>query len=208
MKIIDISWPLSERTTGYKNRSVLQVTHRKTYANDKINETSALLDMHGGTHVDAPYHMSSDGKTIDQIPLERLYGNALVIDCMQEFEYITADTLRMHDIAQGQIVLCKTKNSLLAYDAPFDPAFVYLHESGTQYLKEKKIKAFGIDYLGLERSQPGHPSHNLLLSNNISVVEGLRLAHVDAGQYEAFILPLALVGLDAAPARAVLISRS
>lgn len=208
MKIIDISWPLSERTTGYKDRSVLQVTHRKTYENDKINETSVLLDAHGGTHVDAPYHMNADGKTIDQIPLERLCGNAIVIDCTQEFECITADALRMHEIKQGHIVLCKTKNSLRAYDAPFDPEFVYLHESGAQYLREKKIKAFGIDYLGLERSQPSHPSHKLLLENNIGVIEGLRLAHVDTGLYEAFILPLALAGLDAAPARAILISRS
>lgn len=207
MNIIDISWPLSESTTGYKNRSVMTVTHRKTYAHDNSNETSVLLDMHGGTHIDAPYHMSADGDTIDKIPLDRFCGKALVIDCSHVQESITADILKQFDIEESQIVLCKTKNSLLAYDAPFDPAFIYLDRTGAEYLVERKIKSFGIDYLGLERTQPGHPSHKLLLSNDIAVVEGLRLAHVDAGAYEAIILPLALQGLDAAPARAILIQR-
>jgi kynurenine formamidase len=44
-----------------------------------------------------------------------------------------------------------------------------------------------------------------LLCNGITIIEGLRLAHVQAGTYTIYCLPLALKTTDAAPARAILI---
>src|SRR5262245_11027791 len=35
---------------------------------------------HGGTHIDAPVHFAQGRWTVDQIPLDRLIGNAVVID--------------------------------------------------------------------------------------------------------------------------------
>ena len=35
---------------------------------------------HGGTHLDAPIHFDKDGWTVDQIPVERLIGPAVVLD--------------------------------------------------------------------------------------------------------------------------------
>src|SRR5690606_20975515 len=35
---------------------------------------------HGGTHVDAPIHFFQGRQTVDQIPLERLVGEAVLID--------------------------------------------------------------------------------------------------------------------------------
>src|SRR3989304_6366212 len=32
---------------------------------------------HGGTHMDAPIHFAKNGKTVDQIPLDQLIGQAL-----------------------------------------------------------------------------------------------------------------------------------
>ena len=34
--------------------------------------------VHHGTHLDAPRHFIADGPTIDQIPLERLYGLGVI----------------------------------------------------------------------------------------------------------------------------------
>ena len=83
---------------------------------------------------------------------------------------------------------------------------MYIENTGAQYLVEKKVKAVGIDYLGIERNQPGHPTHSELMSNGIVVIEGLRLAHVEPGRYMIVCLPLNVIGLDGAPARAVLLS--
>ncbi|MFV1978876.1 MAG: cyclase family protein, partial [Myxococcota bacterium] len=35
---------------------------------------------HGGTHIDAPIHFHADGGTVDEIPLDRLVGPAVLVD--------------------------------------------------------------------------------------------------------------------------------
>ncbi len=84
---------------------------------------------------------------------------------------------------------------------------MYLEASGAKYLTEKKIKAVGIDYLGIEHSQPGHPTHETLMNGDVIVIEGLRLGHVQKGNYFFVCLPLNMIGLEAAPARAILMSK-
>ena len=39
---------------------------------------------HGGTHIDAPIHFAEGHPTVDQIPLERLTGAAIVVDVSAE----------------------------------------------------------------------------------------------------------------------------
>ncbi len=208
MKIIDISWPISEATTGYKDRHIVKLQEIKSFAKDGVRESKIQMSAHTGTHVDAPSHFLRDGKTIDQIPLDRVIGRCKVLDLTNVAEHITRDRLAEHDndIAENDIVLLKTSNSSISPTDKFNPHFVYLQDSGAVYLTEKKIKAVGIDYLGLEHSQPDHISHTTLMHANISIFEGLRLKHVDPGIYLLVCLPLNIIGMEAAPARAVLLS--
>ena len=71
-------------------------------------------------------------------------------------------------------------------------------------LVKKKIKTVGVDYLGIERNQPKHETHTLILGNEIAIIEGLRLEEATEGDYILYCLPLAVKGLEAAPVRAVL----
>src|SRR5262245_31245414 len=41
---------------------------------------------HGGTHLDAPVHFAKDHWSVDQVPLERLIGSAVVIDVTSKAE--------------------------------------------------------------------------------------------------------------------------
>lgn len=204
MKIIDISWPLNSQTTGYKNRQTVNIQQRKEFQADGYRETSITIDSHAGTHVDAPSHFLSDGKTIDQLSLASMVGAAKVIDC-GALSVINAEFLMNQEINPGDILLFKTTNSQRTFDAPFDPGFVYLDAAGAQYLADCMIRAVGIDYLGIERAQPDHATHTLLMINDITIIEGLRLAKVDQGTYLLVCLPLAVQGLEASPARALLI---
>ena len=207
MKVIDISWPLSSATTGYKDRHILKFESTKEFAKDGARETTITVSSHSGTHVDAPSHFLKDGTTIDQIKLDRLVGPCKVLDLVNVEEKITREVLEQYDneITAGDIILFKTSNSAISATSSFTPHFVYLHALGAEYLKEKKIKAVGIDYLGIEHSQPGHNTHLICMNNDIMVIEGLRLGHVNPGEYFFCCLPLYTIGLDGAPARAVLI---
>ncbi len=209
MTVIDISWPISTATTGYKDRSVVHFDEVKNFNRDGARETNIHISAHSGTHIDAPSHFLREGKTIDEIALERYVGDCVVLDMTSCAERVTRDDLQEHDhlIRHGGIILLKTLNSDLTPTDKFSPHFVYLEKSGAAYLAEKKIKLVGIDYLGIEHSQPGHQTHEILMNADVSIIEGLRLAHVQAGAYFFVCLPLYVIGLEAAPARAILMKK-
>ena len=205
MIIIDISWPISESMTGYKDRMSVHFEQLKTFSKDQVRSSRITLDSHTGTHIDAPAHFLSDGKTIDQIDRGIIIGECTVLDFMEVTDAVTKSDLEKKEIKEGDIVLLKTKNSSFGLDAAFDKNFIYLEKSGAQYLVEKKIKAVGIDYLGIERNQPDHETHTILMKHEIGIIEGLRLSHVEPQRYFFLCLSLPVVGLEAAPARAILV---
>ena len=67
---------LKERDEGF----VLDVV--KTHDSGPAHGTVVEMYLHVGTHVDAPLHFVRGGDTIDQIPLDRLVGDALALDPM------------------------------------------------------------------------------------------------------------------------------
>ncbi len=207
MRIIDISWPISPDMTTYKNNKVVTFERTKNFAKDNVRDSTITLGSHSGTHVDAPAHFLNDGKGVDQIKLEDLIGPARVLDCIAAGESITQDFLMQYDtqIKKHDIILLKTVNSILSPVDTFNTTFTYLDVSGARYLANKEVKAVGIDYLGIERNQPGHETHCTLMKSNVAIVEGLRLEHVEPGEYQMYCLPLKIMGLEAAPARAILV---
>lgn len=205
MKIYDISWPISNATTGYKDKKTVNFSQVKHFDQDGVRESNITLSSHTGTHVDAPAHFIKDGKTIDQMDLSSIIGRAKVFDMSTVSDGITRDHLENLDINPGDIVLFKTSNSASQATDAFTPHFIFLEISGAQLLVQRKVRAVGIDYLGIERGQQGHLTHNELFAHDITIIEGLRLQAVSQGKYFLCCLPLYTIGLEAAPARAVLI---
>jgi arylformamidase len=136
------------------------------------------------------------------IDISRLVTQCRVYDFTGIQEKISAKDLKTRDIRPGTFILLKTRNS---YFNGFDPDFVYMDASGASYLSELGISGVGIDSLGIERAQPGHETHKTLLGSGIIILEGLRLAEIQEGEYKLAALPLKIIGTEAAPARAVLI---
>ena len=207
MKIIDISMEIHPDMTVYKNREEKKpefISTRSIEDGGKANESRICLDSHTGTHIDAFRHFLKDGETTSEIPLERFTGSCRVLDFTFVEDCITEEHLASKEIQEGDIVLLKTINSF--WDkTDFDFNFVYLKKTGAEFLADKKIKAVGIDALGIERDQPEAETHKTLLSNGIPIIEGLCLGEADEGSYILFCLPLKLKGLDGAPARAALV---
>ena len=177
-----------------------------------------MLSSHVGTHVDAPAHFIEQGATIEATCVHLLCGPCTVSSTFVH-DAITRKDLEKLTFSTSRVLL-KTRNSSHAATAPFDPNFVYLAASGAAYLRERGVRCVGIDYLGIERGQPDRETHIILLSAGLprhsssmseggcAIIEGLRLGHVAPGEYRLICLPLALQGLEAAPARAILMSRA
>jgi len=204
-EVIDISWPISQEMTAYKDSKTVALVATKTFERDHVRSSLITMSSHTGTHLDAPSHFLANGTTTDRLDLTSLIGPCVVLNLTDCVDIITRVDLEKYDITQGSIILAKTKNSARSANDPFDYNFIALSADAAALLVEKKVKAFGIDYLGIERGVPGHPTHNTLLANNVCIIEGLRLGHVTPGAYTLCCLPLLLQGLDGAPARAVLL---
>ncbi|MDD4135264.1 MAG: cyclase family protein, partial [Eubacteriales bacterium] len=160
------------------------------------------MNLHTGTHIDAPFHMMASGWTSEKLPLHKFITPCRVLDLTGLEDGITREDLVGYNIQPGEFLLFKTRNS---FDAGFRDDFIYIKADAAGYLKDQGIKGVGIDALGVERSQPGHETHLALLGNDIMVLEGLVLGEVPEGQYVLIALPLLIDNADGAPARAVLV---
>jgi arylformamidase len=200
MKIFDVTMPIYEGMPVYKNKPEKQPVFH-TVQNGYVSESRIELDVHTGTHVDAPLHMIVQGKTMETIPLEKLVGPCRVIDLTEAEDGITAEDLQKENIKENEFLLFKTKNSA---QSTFQPDFIFVKEDAAHLLVERKVKGVGIDALGIERSQQGHPTHKALFGAGITIIEGLRLQEVPTGNYFMVAAPLRLNGTDAAPARVLL----
>jgi len=206
MKIYDISMMIREDMQVYKNRDAKRPVIRNfsNFSTSSAHETIVEINVHTGTHLDAPLHMIENGKTIETIPLEDLIASARVLDLTHIEDGIGKEDLEGFAIQPGEWILFKTRNSMIE---EFDFEFVYLKQDGAEYLRDIGIKGVGTDALGIERAQPDHETHITLFESDIYIVEGLRLKDVPAGNYQFVLAPLKLEGIDGAPARAFLIGQ-
>lgn len=200
MKIYDITAPIYVGMPVYKNKPEKQPAF-ETITNGHVTETRISLDVHSGTHMDAPLHMMNDGATIETIHIEKIVGPSKVLDLTHVEDGITRKDLEAFDIQKGDFVLFKTKNS---FDVEFNFEFIYVKEDGAKYLAELEIRGLAIDALGVERAQEGHPTHKALFSKDIVVIEGVQLKDVPVGDYFMVAAPMKLIGTDASPTRVLL----
>jgi len=204
LKIYDISVVISPNMTVYKDYPHKKpvFTNVSNFETGSAYETDIKMNVHSGTHVDFNLHMLKDGNTSSNAILSNYITDAKVFDLTHLKDKIEADDLKELNIEKNDFVLFKTRNSNVEH---FDFEFVYVTESAAKYLAEKQIKGVGVDALGIERDQAGHPTHKTLMNHNIVILEGLRLKDIVPQSYILIALPLKFEGLDGSPVRAVLL---
>ncbi|WP_243290163.1 cyclase family protein [Bacillus sp. FJAT-47783] len=200
MKLYDVTAPIFEGMPVYKNKPEKQ-PKIQTVTNAHVTESRIDMDLHTGTHVDSPLHMINDGDTMETISIEDLVGQVKLFDLTTVKDRITKKDIESLNIKKGDFILFKTTNS---FDEEFNFEFIFVAEDAATYLAEVGVKGIGIDGLGIERSQPGHPTHRTLFSHQVIIMEGLRLKEVPEGEYFMVAAPLKIQGTDAAPARVLL----
>jgi arylformamidase len=199
----DITMPIRLGMPVYKNYPDKTPSFEviRTFEKHTVFETNITMNLHTGTHLDFPKHTLPDGGTSTDHDLTPLIGTATVYDFTAVEAGIDRTDLEPLNLKAGDFVLFKTKSS---WDTTFNPDFIYVNESAAKYLVERKVRGVGVDALGVERAQPGHPTHDLLLSNGIIILEGAQLKDVPQGTYKMTCLPLKIEGVEALPVRAML----
>ncbi len=201
--MIDITMSITEDMQVYKNRDHKRpsLSNVATFESNGVYETDIRMNLHTGTHIDFPLHTLKDGNDSTNHSILDFIGEAKVFDLTQLSEVITKKDLEPLTIVEDDFIIFKTSNTTRGNMAS---DFVYLGEDAAQYLKDKKIRGVGIDALGIERNQPGHPTHDILLSSGIIILEGAALESVVEGVYTLLCLPMKIEGVEALPVRAFL----
>ena len=208
-RYLDISVPTSPRTTVFPGDPSPQFlwpgwTHER---GNPANVGFYHGGLHHGTHVDAPWHFIRGAKRLHEVTLDRWVGPCWVADLTGEPECVTAaalDTARIP--AQTKRLMLKTRNGLTDYwHQPWNPNFIYIHRSASEWCVARDIWTVGLDYLTIDPpTEPTFPAHMELLGHEVVIIENLCLREVPAGPYELIAAPIHLHGVDGGWCRALL----
>ncbi len=205
--LIDISVPLHSGIPVWPGSTGYLLTQSSRLENGDASMNSMLdMDVHAGTHVDAPCHFIPGAASSETLPLEALIGPARVA-LVEDAKVVTPEVLAGLGLEPNvERLLLKTRNSELweKGEREFRNDFVALTADAARWLVDRGIVLIGIDYLSVQRFGDPPLTHEILLRSGMVVLEGLNLAGAEPGRYELICLPLRLVGSDGAPARAVL----
>ncbi len=157
---------------------------------DVCNLTAFKMCAHNGTHVDAPFHFYADGKTIDQVDLDRFIGWAYVAE--HEGDISADDAKNILKAANGcERVLVKGK--------------AVVTKEAAQVFAQEGIKLFGNESQTVGPIDAPKEVHLIMLGAEIVLLEGIRLEKVPVGKYFLNAIPLNLGGADGSPCRATLL---
>jgi len=165
----------------------------------------AHLDMHCGTHLDAPLHFIPTGCDVTAIPL----GLPEIVLVRSQERQIPLQSLRGLPSLRGKAVLFTTGWEQHAGTASYFSGFPSLCPELAAALVDRGASVVGIDSPSVDPASGPFAAHRLLLGGGIPILEGLvqlevlseRLAAGRTARLIAF--PLRIRSLDGSPVRAV-----
>ena len=166
-----------------------------------VNVSAFTCSPHVGTHADAPLHVRDGWPGVHELPLEPFIGRAIVVDVSKGDGLIEIEQLALSGDVER--LLLRTGRTIAA--GRFPERWPVLSERCARELLGRGLRLLGVDAPSVdERESKTLEVHRMIFSGNACVLENLDLRRVSPGEYELIAPPLKLMGLDAAPVRAVL----
>jgi len=187
MKIIDITQELFSCRV-YPGDKPPEHELVKTIGRDNYNLTNISMSTHSGTHIDAPCHFISSGKSVHELDLSVFYGKCTVVS----FDGIIKD----NDIAD----MLKSCHERLLFKGSGE-----LSENAAALIASSHIKLIGTESQSVGNIDDPLHVHVILLEKEIIPLEGLDLSNASPGEYTLCAFPLNMRDSDGSPVRAVLI---
>ena len=218
-ELIDLTLTLgSERISVVPGLAGVETSPLQTHESHARSNQRLCLATHIGTHVDAPYHFVPGAATIEEMPLEKFMGPALLLDLRSvargleplqtsELQAVGASPAELRD----KITVLFTGWAEAESGGPrFYGQGPYLSTEGAQFLADSGVNAVAVDF-PIDKLPPtpqstihDFPVHRLLLGRNIPLIENLINLHLLVGrEFELWALPLKLKGGDGTATRAV-----
>jgi arylformamidase len=176
--------------------------------------TSVSQSLHTGSHVDSALHCFAEGGTTAEIPLERVMGEAMVIDCshVEPEQPIEASDLERagKDIVEDLIVIVRTDWTDRTWGRfpEFFTRSPYLTEEAAEWLVARRPRALGFDFFEEYSARlPDFTSedfkcHRIVLGAGLPLLEQItNLEAVGRPRFDFFAPFYKIAGTEGAPAR-------
>jgi kynurenine formamidase len=210
-RIIDLTYDLNPQTPVYPDYPRVEITILETVQDinpgrRSLNSSRIAIGMHCGTHMDAPFHFFGNGRTIDQVPLERLVGPAVLADLRKAAK---DGVVEKNDLTDFYSKLNETRRIVIntgwscAWGKPnYFTDHPVLTSEAAQFLVDSGVQLVGIDAPSVDR--PPFPAHIPLLGSDIVIVENLtNLDAIESEVFELIVLPLKISSREGSPVRAI-----
>ncbi len=190
------------------------------HASHGRQNSAVKMAIHQGTHIDAPNHFYTDGRTIDEMPLETFCGRAVKIDLRGIAREARPINRKM--IASSSGFDPKRLDGAIAVtwtgwskEKIFTPDYFgpnpHLDTEACHFLCDCGMKALCMDHAidpGLRPDSIVHhedsPGHRAVLGRGIPLIEHIvNLDTFDETEFEMFAFPMKLYKIEGAPTRVV-----
>jgi len=210
-KIIDLTYPLSSETVMYPGLPHPEIIPYLTVENEGANVSKISFVSHAGTHIDAPRHVFTGARTVDNLSMAHLIGDAVVVDITDrnDLANITLSDLQSYEkVIHSGVILLLITGIYKQYGTPaYNENCPALSAEAARWLVKKQIASYATDATSIEvPGSKGNVVHKILLAEGIPIIENLaNLNQITAKKVKFIALPLKLKDCDGAPCRVVVI---
>ncbi len=212
MKIYDLSFDIESGmpTCGTPWHQTVEISQMGKINSVGRNTHRILLGSHSGTHMDAPRHFIDDGRTMEQLDINMMWGKATVVDFRSKGEGSTVSLSDVKKISVKERMIFVFGWYHYWKSEKYYINFPYFETDAIEYLVESGMKVIALDTPSPDdgsaivvKGKVDSPNHILLLNKGVLIIEYLNNTDVLVGgkEYELVSLPLKVKKSDGSPAR-------
>ncbi|MBT7900787.1 MAG: hypothetical protein HN601_07595, partial [Candidatus Marinimicrobia bacterium] len=158
MRFVDLSHPISEEMSTYPSDPDISIVREKEIHLDRTLLHRFTMGTHTGTHLDAPAHIISGGKTLDDFPLSSFTGKTVKVDLNSISELDKVDE-KVNGIIFDSNWYMRFKEPEIYFGSDRPEIPIYL----VKKVIEMGVKYFGCDLPSVDVSgSEDKPIHNAL----------------------------------------------
>lgn len=231
MKIIDLTREINNSTQVCPCDRTPVVEHYATTEEEGVNVKFLKIGTHTATHIDAPYHISKTGKTLNDFPADWFVGMGMVLDFSSKGEMykITREDIMAYEEELRQVDFAILNTGWEPYYGTWDFfRHPYLSGEAAKAFTEVGIRIVGTDgssadaafgfstakrlsnpsfmdiLENMERENVRNEAHTALLGCDCLIVEYLcNLENLPKEPAFYSFLPLKIEEADGSPVRAI-----
>ena len=199
--LIDLSLSLTDLMPVYPGDEPPHLLKVNDLARVGFNDFQLSTNMHAGTHIDGPMHLTQSKKFISALPLEQCVGIGCILNAAGKKNIPLTTEYELLVQPQSIVLLYTGMCRLFGHKEYFNDYPTVSKELALLFVK-RRVKMVCIDSPSPDR----HPFeiHKLLLENNVLIAENL--TNIDklfsVKKIEVIAIPLK-IHADSSPARII-----